>query len=244
MPVQKLALVQALNRVRLPGADRSASALGLLLDVLLDEHDGVTLVVADHVGGAAGRPVPAEWVGALQEAAAAVPGVQRVQVERRPAGSVPPSLQQAAARQRPVVDLGRTRVVTVASGKGGVGKSTVTANLAVALAATGQRVAALDADIYGFSLPSLLGVREGPAVTPDRRLVPARSPAGVSVLSMDFFVSGNQAVIWTSCCSICHRAPGTSPWMCTRCCPPAPRSSSPRRIPWPPGWRCARDRWR
>jgi ATP-binding protein involved in chromosome partitioning len=192
--VPKVAVVQALNRVRLPGADRSPSALGLILDVLVGADDRVTLLVADRLPSDGAEPVPEAWVERLRAAAAAVPGVREVVVERRPPDSVPPSLQQA--RGRPVVDLGTTRVVAVASGKGGVGKSTVTANLAAALAAQGHRVAALDADIYGFSLPTLLGVREGPTVTRDRRLVPAVAPGGVRVLSMDFFVPGNQPVVW------------------------------------------------
>ncbi len=196
MAVQKLAIVQALNHARLAGSDRGASAIGLIIDVLIDRDDTVTLILVDRTGGPQGTPVPADWVAALRTAAASVPGVRGVRVEQKPAGSVAPSVQQAAGRQRPIVDLGSTRVLSVASGKGGVGKSTVTANLAAALVAAGRRVAAVDADIYGFSLPSLLGVTEGPGVTPEKRLVPARAPSGVELLSMDFFVPGNQPVIW------------------------------------------------
>ncbi|MBX6378925.1 MAG: P-loop NTPase, partial [Clostridia bacterium] len=86
------------------------------------------------------------------------------------------------------------RLVAVASGKGGVGKSTVAANLAVALARRGTRVAILDCDVYGFSVPDLLGVEE-PAALRDRRLVPPRAH-GVQVMSMEFFVPGNRPVVW------------------------------------------------
>ncbi|MGH9108881.1 MAG: Mrp/NBP35 family ATP-binding protein [Acidimicrobiales bacterium] len=87
-----------------------------------------------------------------------------------------------------------TRVVGVSSGKGGVGKSSVTVNLAVALARSGKRVGVLDADVYGFSIPKMLGVDHNPAIVGD--LVVPASAHGVRVLSMGFFVSDDQPVIW------------------------------------------------
>ncbi len=87
-----------------------------------------------------------------------------------------------------------TRVIAVGSGKGGVGKSTLTANLAVALASHGRSVGVLDADVWGFSIPAMLGVKGGPAVV-DGMLVPPERH-GVRVVSMDFFVQPDQAVIW------------------------------------------------
>jgi ATP-binding protein involved in chromosome partitioning len=89
----------------------------------------------------------------------------------------------------------RTRVIAVASGKGGVGKSSVTTNLAVALARMGKDVAAIDADVWGFSLPRMLGVDHGPEITDDQRMLPP-SAHGVRLLSMGFFVPEDQAVIW------------------------------------------------
>jgi len=89
----------------------------------------------------------------------------------------------------------RTRVIAVASGKGGVGKSSVTANLAAALARTGKDVAAIDADVWGFSLPRMLGVENGPELTEDNLMIPP-SGHGVRLLSMGFFVPEDQAVIW------------------------------------------------
>jgi ATP-binding protein involved in chromosome partitioning len=89
---------------------------------------------------------------------------------------------------------GGTRVYAVASGKGGVGKSTVTANLAAALAATGKRVGVLDADVWGYSMPQLFGVRRSPVVLGEMMLpVPAH---GVGIMSTGFFVSEDQPVIW------------------------------------------------
>jgi len=88
----------------------------------------------------------------------------------------------------------RTRVVGISSGKGGVGKSSVTVNLAVALAARGLEIGLLDADVYGFSVPKMLGVTRGP-VAIDELLVPP-VVHGVRCLSMGFFVPDEQPVIW------------------------------------------------
>ena len=89
----------------------------------------------------------------------------------------------------------RTRVIAVASGKGGVGKSSVTTNLAVALARMGKNVAAIDADVWGFSMPRMLGIENGPELTEANQMIPP-SAYGVRLLSMGFFVPEDQAVIW------------------------------------------------
>ncbi|HLI15014.1 MAG TPA: P-loop NTPase [Acidimicrobiales bacterium] len=102
---------------------------------------------------------------------------------------------RAGVRPNPFAQRGtRTRVLAVASGKGGVGKSSVTVNLAVALAGRGRRVGVLDADIYGFSVPRMLGVTYPPLVL-GRTIVPPVAH-GVRVISMGFFVGEDQAVAW------------------------------------------------
>jgi ATP-binding protein involved in chromosome partitioning len=88
----------------------------------------------------------------------------------------------------------RTRLIGISSGKGGVGKSSVTVNLAVALARLGHRVGVLDADVYGFSVPKMLGADRDPIVLGD--LVVPTTAHGVRVLSMGFFVPDDQPVIW------------------------------------------------
>ena len=194
MALSKRAVITALNRARLPGADKGALALGIVIDVVLEDDDRVRLLLQDRVGGRDGTPLPEEWVAALEAAVGAVPGVSGVHTERRAAGAAAPG-EHPAQRVRPAADFGAARVIAVASGKGGVGKSTVTANLAAALAARGLRVGAVDADIYGFSLPTLLGALQPPGATPDKRLLPTEA-AGVRLLSMDFFVPAGQAVVW------------------------------------------------
>ncbi|MER3395346.1 MAG: hypothetical protein C4318_05385 [Acidimicrobiia bacterium] len=101
----------------------------------------------------------------------------------------------SAAHLQPVEAFGpRTRIVSLSSGKGGVGKSTLTANLAVALAKLGKDVCVIDADVYGFSIPKILGAREEPSVENDK-IRPVQT-LGVKVVSMGFFVPEEQAVIW------------------------------------------------
>jgi ATP-binding protein involved in chromosome partitioning len=98
-------------------------------------------------------------------------------------------------RVNPFADkASRTRIIAIASGKGGVGKSTVTVNLAVALARRGASVALLDADVYGFSVPSMLGIDRPPTLVGDLLIPPVAH--GVRCISMGFFVDEDQAVMW------------------------------------------------
>jgi len=93
-----------------------------------------------------------------------------------------------------VAKSSRTRVIAISSGKGGVGKSTVTVNLAVALARRGASVAILDADVYGFSVPSMLGIDRPPTLLGDLLIPPVAH--GVRCISMGFFVDEDKAVMW------------------------------------------------
>jgi len=97
------------------------------------------------------------------------------------------------ARQNPFLTA-RTRVLAVASGKGGVGKSSVTTNLSIALARAGYSVAAVDADVWGFSMPRMLGIDRPPVVI-DTLIVPPAAH-GVKLVSMGFFAREDQPVIW------------------------------------------------
>jgi ATP-binding protein involved in chromosome partitioning len=88
-------------------------------------------------------------------------------------------------------------IICIGSGKGGVGKSSVTANLAAALAADGKQVGVLDADVWGYSQPRMLGLgAERPRVNAERKLVPLRAHEGITVMSIGFFVEQDAAVVW------------------------------------------------
>lgn len=105
-----------------------------------------------------------------------------------------PQPEQKQPQQEPVLP-GVKNVIAVASGKGGVGKSTVAANLAVALAQSGAKVGLLDTDIYGPSVPTMFNVTERPNITTKKKLVPIEKH-GVHLVSMGFLVDTDQAMIW------------------------------------------------
>ncbi|MGH7672448.1 MAG: Mrp/NBP35 family ATP-binding protein [Gemmatimonadales bacterium] len=133
-------------------------------------------------------PVREQMQQQAHQAVAALPGVDAVQV--RMTARVRASPGQLKEQLIPTVK----NVVPVASGKGGVGKSTVTANLALALAQTGARVGIMDADVYGPTIPTLLGVDDLPKPTAEG-IVPAER-YGVKLISMGFFLREDDAVIW------------------------------------------------
>lgn len=89
-----------------------------------------------------------------------------------------------------------SNVICVSSGKGGVGKSTMTANLAAALQAQGHSAGALDCDVYGYSIPRMLGINVKPDVNGERKIIPPEAPSGVKTMSIGYFVDDNSAVVW------------------------------------------------
>lgn len=110
-------------------------------------------------------------------------------------GGKEPNTPEPKAPQESGVLSGVKHVIAVASGKGGVGKSTVAANLAVALSQAGAKVGLLDTDIYGPSVPTLFGVKERPNITTQKKLVPIYKH-GVHLVSMGFLVDTDQAMVW------------------------------------------------
>ena len=131
-------------------------------------------------------------VNALKEAGADTVGIRF--------SELPAETVEKYRSEGPKDDLGllspdsKTTFIAIASGKGGVGKSTVSVNLAVALARLGKKVGLVDADIYGFSVPDMMGITDRPAVV-DQRLFPV-DRFGVKVISMGFFVEDNAPIIW------------------------------------------------
>ncbi len=135
---------------------------------------------------------------AAEAAARGVPGVASVSavMTAHSAPKPPPDLKaKRAAPAGPQKVPGVDRIVAIASGKGGVGKSTVSANLACALAAEGRRVGLLDADVYGPSQPRMLGVSGRPA-SPDGKIILPMRNHGVTMMSLGLMVNEGQAVVW------------------------------------------------
>lgn len=148
------------------------------------------------------RSDPATLVRQVRQAFASEglpnPRIRVVDPEGTPASTHgPPKSSQAGVPQAPVPMAipGIARVVAVSSGKGGVGKSTVAVNLALALAARGRRVGLMDADFYGPSVPRMMGLFERPGIDAEKRIVPLEA-YGVKVMSIGFLVDRDAPAIW------------------------------------------------
>ncbi len=187
--------------------DPLTETVGAVVDPYLRRPIGI-LGMVDAVSSAAGAahiglrvPAPgwhsAPVVDAIRAAVAGV-GLERGEVEVAfMDDAARAALAEQLRRDRPKMPGGqgsRTRVIAVASGKGGVGKSSVTANLAVALTRSGHDVAVVDADVWGYSIPRMLGIEHPPQAV-DTMIVPS-SAHGVRAISMDFFVPVDEAVVW------------------------------------------------
>ncbi len=200
MPTKEMVL-EALQPVEDPELHRSIVDLDMVRGVDVD-GGAVKVTVALTV---AGCPLRSEITRRVTEAVAPLEGVGSVDVDltvmtdeerealagrlrhEHPGGDGKP------VRVNPFTDSA-TRVIAIASGKGGVGKSSVTTNLAVALAQRGKNVAAVDADVWGFSMPRMLGIDHPPVVIDDVIIPPEAN--GVRLISMGFFAREDQPVVW------------------------------------------------
>lgn len=199
-------LLQALAGVEDPEIHRPITDLGMVGSLDVDEQGHVSVTVLLTVSGC---PLKSTLERDTRQALDAVDGVTSVEVTL----GVMSDEQRAHLREtlrggqgEREVPFARpdslTRVYAVASGKGGVGKSSVTSNLAVSLAAQGLKVGVVDADIYGFSIPRMLGVDRAPTQVDDMILPPEAH--GVRVISVGMFVPDNQPVVWRG--PMLHRA--------------------------------------
>lgn len=193
--VDEAALRAAIGEVEDPEIHRSLAELNMLRDLQVSADGSVRALVALTVPGC---PLKGKLEADVTAAAMTIPGVTGVTVDftvmtDEERSSLMRSLGGGGETRE--IQIGpRTRVVTVASGKGGVGKSSVTTNLAVALADAGKTVGVIDADVWGFSIPKMLGIDRPPTVV-DQTIMPPEA-YGVRAISMDFFVRPDQAVIW------------------------------------------------
>jgi ATP-binding protein involved in chromosome partitioning len=204
------AVLDALRPVKDPEIQRSIVELDMVRGIAVDGGTvrvGVALTVA-------GCPLRAEITNRVTAAVAALPGVAAVDVDLTvmtdderaalktklqggaPSGHAPQAMGHAEGTVIPPTTAGpQTRIIGVASGKGGVGKSSVTVNLAVALAARGSTVGLLDADVYGFSVPKMLGIDQDP-VQIDGMVIPPVG-YGVKCMSVGMLVEDDQTpVMW------------------------------------------------
>jgi ATP-binding protein involved in chromosome partitioning len=185
MSVTEKSILTALTVVRDPDLHKDIVELGFVKN--LDIKGGVVSFDVELTTPAC--PVKEELKAQAEQAVAALPGVEEVRVRmtaQRP--------KTAGEKRTPLLREVR-HVLAVASGKGGVGKSTATANLAVALAKTGAQVGILDADIYGPSMNIMFKVREAPVLDDAQKLHPV-VVNGIKIVSMAMFAEDDKPVIW------------------------------------------------
>jgi ATP-binding protein involved in chromosome partitioning len=197
-------ILKALEQVIDPELKRNVVELDMVRDVRIEGAD-VTVGIALTV---AGCPLRASFEEQVAKALGPIGGVERIQLEfdvmtPEERAALTARLRGSVTERTKGIALDRsTRVLAIASGKGGVGKSTLSANLAAAFVQLGQRTGILDADVYGHSIPHLLGIDQKP-VAVDRMIVPPVR-GELKLMSIGFFLDDNQPVMWRG--PMLHRA--------------------------------------
>lgn len=182
--VDETAVLAVLKTVNDPDLHRDIVSLGFIKDLKINGGD-VSFKVELTTPAC---PVKEQLKSECETKVRALPGVEAVNIE------MTANVRRATQAQGPVLTEVRN-IIAVASGKGGVGKSTVAINLAMALKQTGARVGLLDADVYGPSMAMMFGIEGKPEITAEKKLVPMEG-YGVKVLSMGFLTDPDKPVIW------------------------------------------------
>ena len=189
-------ITEALGRVIDPELRKPVTELGMVRGVdVKDDHIAVTIALT-----VPGCPLRSSFEEQVQRELLPLPGVVSVSLEfdvmsPEEKAALTTRLRGGVSPRTKGISLDRsTRVIAVASGKGGVGKSTLTANLAAAFARLGHRTGVLDADVYGHSIPHMLGVHQRPVVV-DRMIVPPVRDE-LKLMSIGFFLEDNAPVMW------------------------------------------------
>ncbi len=195
MTATREAVLAALGKIEDPFSKQDIVAAGIVRALTVE--DGTVRFVMEIDGSRATAMEPVRT--AAQEAVEGVEGVSTVSalLTAHTTPKAPPDLKPSrkAEPSGPQKIPGIARIIAVASGKGGVGKSTVSANLAAALAAEGRRVGMLDADVYGPSQPRMLGISGRPASPDGKTILPLRNH-GITLMSIGLLTREDEAVVW------------------------------------------------
>ena len=188
-------ILKALEVVIDPELRKSIVELGMVRSIEQADDGKVAVIVSLTT---AGCPIRNHFETAVAEAVGALEGVTGVSVSfdvlsDTEKGELQRKLGRGSLPEGALAQV--SNVVCIGSGKGGVGKSTITANIAAALAAEGKSVGVLDADVWGYSIPRMFGVTGRPPVSPERKIVPLEA-GGVKIMSIGFFVEEDAAVVW------------------------------------------------
>jgi ATP-binding protein involved in chromosome partitioning len=190
MMLDQETVTNALKSVKYPGYSRDVVSFGLVKNIAV--NNGAVSIVLQL--SAANPEIAQQLKQECERVLKSLPEVKLVHVEiRMPSGPQTMAAQGAWAQQNKVPGL--HRVIAVASGKGGVGKSTCSVNLACALQHLGARIGLLDCDIYGPSIPLMMGIHQRPTISEQEKMVPP-SNYGVKLMSMGFLLDGDSPVIW------------------------------------------------
>ncbi len=189
-------ILSALERVIDPELRKSIVELGMVRSIEISDAGAVDVMVSLTT---AGCPIRNHFVEAVTREASSVEGVTKVAVafdvlSDAEKGKLQKTLGRGSLPAGALAQV--TNVLCIGSGKGGVGKSTLTSNIAAALTLEGKRVGILDADVWGYSIPRMFGLGgERPPISPDRKILPMEAH-GVKVMSIGFFVEEDAAVVW------------------------------------------------
>ncbi|MEY2514848.1 MAG: ATP-binding protein involved in chromosome partitioning [bacterium] len=189
-------ILTALQRVNDPELHKSIVELGMVRSIEISDAGVVDVKVSLTT---AGCPIRNHFVEAVSREAATVAGVTHVNVafdvlSDAEKGKLQKTLGRGSLPAGALAQV--SNVLCIGSGKGGVGKSTLTSNIAAALTVEGKRVGILDADVWGYSIPRMFGLgSERPPVSPERKILPLEAH-GVKVMSIGFFVEEDAAVVW------------------------------------------------
>ena len=194
MPTEEQ-ILKALEVVIDPELRKSIVELGMVRSIEQADDGKVAVIVSLTT---AGCPIRNHFETAVAEAVGPLEGVTGVSVSfdvlsDTEKGELQRKLGRGSLPEGALAQV--SNVVCIGSGKGGVGKSTITANIAAALAAEGKSVGVLDADVWGYSIPRMFGVTGRPPVSPERKIIPLEA-GGVKIMSIGFFVEEDAAVVW------------------------------------------------
>jgi len=188
--MNKIEVLELLKTIKYPGFSRDIVSFGIIDKIeIVDKKIAVQLKIPTKT-----ESVKKEIIDNIRQKLESVAQFDEIRIDSK-SDDAKPEVKQPPVQQRVQLNGDIKHIIAVASGKGGVGKSTVAANLAAALKQKGKKVGLLDLDIYGPSLPIILGIHDMPHITTDRKLIPLEH-YGMKIMSFGFISGNNAPVIW------------------------------------------------